>query len=292
MTGNEALYNREFSRRQAAHGIDAWVWNDLPRDVTGLLCGDPKVLFAEPTAEVLQTGARTTIIRKEWRDTVGKSWHLIIKKFRERRYPLGLERLRSRSRALQNLEAALLLRQHGISTALPLAAIEYRSRGRLEDSYYVTEEIIESVQLRRLWEALFIKRSAPGYFRKKRAVLRQLGELIAKMHGSKLYHPDLKDSNILTCLTNDGDKHLENEPFVLVDLDRLRQEETLPSRKRIKNLMQICRTRYLTDRDKLFFLKTYADRLQLTRKNRGVLNRRVIALCRDEETKRKYSRNR
>jgi tRNA A-37 threonylcarbamoyl transferase component Bud32 len=291
MSRNELSYEREFSHRQASHGIDAWLWNELPDDLIGVLGDDPKVFCDEPAAQVLKSGPRTSIIRSEWQDALGKKWRLIIKKFRERPYPLGFERLRLRSRAMQNLQAALLLRHYGIATARPLAVLEQRKRGRLDHSYYVSEEIEESVQLRTVWKTLLRKRSEPEYFRKKRALLRRLAELIAKMHGSKLYHPDLKDSNILMRPKND-DKHLENEQFVLVDLDRLRQEKTLPSRKRTKNLMQICRTRYLTDRDKLFFLKIYAERLQLTSKNRRVLNRSVIALCRNEETKRKYSRNR
>lgn len=285
MARNEALYDREFSHRHAPYGIDAWVWNELPGDLAALWCGDFTDLFAGPTAEILQTGPRTTILRREWQDGGGKSWRLIIKEFRERRYPLGLERLRSRSRAVQNLEAALLLRRNAISTALPLAAVEHRSRGRLDHSYYVTEEIRESVQLRMVWKTLFSQRSEPECFLTKRGVLQQLAELIARIHGLNLYHPDLKDSNILTRLTNGG-----SERFVLVDLDRLREERKLSRRKRIKNLMQICRTQYLTERDKLFFLKIYADRLDLTRKERGVLNRRVIALCRNEETKRKLPR--
>jgi hypothetical protein len=287
MAQNETSYEREFSHYQAPDGIDAWLWKQLPNDLVSVLCGDPKLLCGDPTAEVLKRGARTSIIRREWRDAFGRSWRLIIKKFRERPYPLGFERLRPRSMALQNLQAALLLRHYGIATALPVAVLEQRKRGRLENSYYVSEEIIDSVQLRALWRVLLKRRSEQEYFRKKRAALKQLAELIARMHGVKLYHPDLKESNILTRLTNGG-----NERFVLIDLDRLREEGKLSWRKRIKNLMQICRTRYLTERDKLFFLKIYADRMQLTRKNRGVVNRRVIVLCRNEETKRKYSRNR
>lgn len=285
MSRKELSYERDFSHRQAPHGIDSWLWNQLPDDLIGLLCGDPKVLCGEPAARVLKRGPRTSIIRREWQDTAGKKWGLIIKKFRERPYPLVLERLRSQSKALQNLQAALLLRHYGIATALPLAVLEQRKRGRLEHSYYVSEEIAESIQLRKLWEALFRKRSDAKCFRNKRGVLKRLAELIARIHGLKLYHPDLKDSNILARLS-DG----EREPFVLVDLDRLREEGKLPWRKRTKNLMQICRTRYLTDRDKLFFLKVYADRLELTRKERGALNRSVISLCRNEEHKRRLRR--
>lgn len=89
--------------------------------------------------------------------------------------------------------------------------------------------------------------------REKLAIARELGRLIGAMHGYRIYHADLKTSNI---------KVLRNPvSFVLMDTDKVSQARSLSRRKRIKNMVQINTTipRHVSRSMRMAFIHAYAE---------------------------------
>jgi tRNA A-37 threonylcarbamoyl transferase component Bud32 len=81
-----------------------------------------------------------------------------------------------------------------------------------------------------------------------------LARLLSRLHRRKIYHNDFKDANIVVSATSPGD-----EKFFLLDVEGVRRCWYVSGRRRLKNLVQLNRTlgKFLTQADKLFFLKAY-----------------------------------
>jgi serine/threonine protein kinase len=155
------------------------------------------------------------------------------------------------------LTGALTLLQAGYHTAKPVAAVEYRSRGILIKSLYFSEEIPGAKAVDTFWrENLTTLRGADGYC-KRRAFLRALAHLLSSLHSQRIYHNDLKASNILI---RNEQAPMEG-PFSLIDLQGLRRCFYVSKRRRIKNLAQLGRTlgQLLSRSEKLFFLRAYNE---------------------------------
>jgi len=86
-------------------------------------------------------------------------------------------------------------------------------------------------------------------------VLRTLARLFKSVHEKRIYHNDLKASNILARDKGPATK----EMYSLIDLQGVRKCFYLSKRRRIKNLAQINRTlgNHLTTTEKLSFIKAY-----------------------------------
>jgi tRNA A-37 threonylcarbamoyl transferase component Bud32 len=98
---------------------------------------------------------------------------------------------------------------------------------------------------------------------------------VYRLHASGIYHRDLKGSNILVQKVEKG-----NIDFVLIDLDRVRMNRAFRWRKRIKNLIQICRLRRLSDRDKVLFLSEYSRQCGVSKRKMKSLVKRIVRLTR------------
>jgi tRNA A-37 threonylcarbamoyl transferase component Bud32 len=160
------------------------------------------------------------------------------------------------SAAMRSLSGAAVLLQAGYATAQPIAALEYRRRGVLRKSLYLSEEVTGAKTVENFWrEDLIVSRGTEGY-RKRRAFLRALARLFKSLHKDKIYHNDLKASNILVYRAGSAEN-----TFVLIDLQGLRRCFYVSKRRRIKNLAQLNRTLgvYATRTEKLYFVKTYGE---------------------------------
>jgi hypothetical protein len=163
----------------------------------------------------------------------------------------------SRSAAARSLSGAALLRDAGIKTAVPLAAVEVRRWGMLERSFYVSEEIVGAKTADAYWRENVKPLAGGSGFQARQRFLRGLGRLFQTLHQKRIYHNDLKDFNILVRVDAVG-----RDEFFILDLEGMRWCRRLSARRRIKNLVQLNRTlgRYLTRSEKLGFLKFYLDR--------------------------------
>jgi len=158
------------------------------------------------------------------------------------------------SAALRSLSGAATLLREGYATARPIAAVEHRRRGVLIRSF-LAEEVTEAKTIVDYWcEDLLSLKGIDGHL-KRRAVLRTLARLFKSLHEKRIYHNDLKASNILARDKGPATK----EMYSLIDLQGVRKCFYLSKRRRIKNLAQINRTlgNHLTTTEKLSFIKAY-----------------------------------
>lgn len=185
-----------------------------------------------------------------------------------------LASLFSASAALRSLSGAATLLQEGYAIAPPIAAVEYRHRGVLIKSFYLAEEIAEAKTIADYWrEDLVSLRGVAGQL-KRRAVLRTLARVFKSLHERRIYHNDLKASNILAVDRGSATEGI----FSLIDLQGLKKCFYVSNRRRIKNLAQINRTlgNQLTRTEKCFFIRAYvgddiSDRSKTRRLVRSIL---------------------
>jgi tRNA A-37 threonylcarbamoyl transferase component Bud32 len=161
------------------------------------------------------------------------------------------------SAATRSLFAAAILLKAGHDTARPIAAMEYRIWGVLTKSLHLSEEISGAKTVDTYWrEVLTPLKGVSGYLR-RRDFIRSLARMFHSLHTQKIYHNDLKASNILA---RDGEEPAA-DLFNLVDLQGVRKCFYLSTRRKIKNLAQLNRTLgpLLSKTEKLFFLNAYGD---------------------------------
>jgi hypothetical protein len=139
----------------------------------------------------------------------------------------------------------------GFLPAPALAAIEFRHRGLLAKSFFVTARVEGAVPIDQYWWNL---RRAPGGVR--RAFVADLARLFAALHRAAISHGDLKDANVLVREAPDG-----RRSFYLLDLERVHRRRGLSTRRRVKNLVQVHRTlgRLASLRENLYFLRYYLE---------------------------------
>jgi len=159
------------------------------------------------------------------------------------------------SAALRSLSGAATLLREGYATARPIAAVEHRRRGVLIRSFLSCRGSNGSKNDRRL-----LVRGPPFAKRHRRSLektgrVENIGILFKSLHEKRIYHNDLKASNILVRDKGPATK----EMYSLIDLQGVRKCFYLSKRRRIKNLAQINRTlgNHLTTTEKLSFIKAY-----------------------------------
>lgn len=263
----------EFRFIAVGNGLVGWVRNDLPQELLVDLVRDPKIFFSAPASEILKNVRKATVIRRVVNDREGVARRVIIKRF----HPGSLLRragsLIVPSRAARCLRAALLLKKAGIETASPLVALESRKWKGLGASYYMSEELTSVQSLRALLKHILSAFPQTEGRLLKFRLLRGVARLFYQLHASGIYHRDLKGSNILVCGWESPRWEL-----LLVDLDGVSRMGYLWRSRRIKNLVQLCRIRSWSVRDKIYFLKNYSDLFPLEKAGRKRLWRKVLAL--------------
>ena len=167
-----------------------------------------------------------------------------------------------------SLRGALLLESRGLDTPLPIAAVELRSWKDLGTSYYVAEEIEESESLRALWQTTLAALPRAHTLHMRKRVLEHIAALFFRLHSEGIFHQDLKGTNILL-QGNEADEYR----LFLVDVGDVRRPRRLLWQQRVRNLAQICEIpgRFWTQREKVFFLKRYADLYALAKDRRRAL---------------------
>ncbi len=124
--------------------------------------------------------------------------------------------------AKRSWRGALTLLFNGIPVADPVALVLFRDK----KSMLITKAL-DQPDLDKFIECEYDRMSLDD----KHRIAKSLGSLIGDLHKKKIYHADLKASNIKADLS--GSK------FFLLDTDRVEQKRILSLRKRLKNLVQI-----------------------------------------------------
>lgn len=178
------------------------------------------------------------------------------------------------SPARRALLGARALMQAGFSTARPIAALDHRRWSLLIKSFYLTEEIAGAKTVLDHWREDLRPLAGRQGRLKRRAILWELAQLFKSLHAKRIYHNDLKASNILARRSGRTAEGI----FSLIDLQGVRKCRYLSRRRRVKNLAQLHRTLgdELRRSEKLYFLKTYLGEEPFARKRTRHFIRAVL----------------
>jgi serine/threonine protein kinase len=215
---------------------------------------DPDYFFDLPGCEIIKDQRKIKVARVRI-EIHGDVKTVFVKRYNAFSWRYRFTSFFRSSGAVRSLNGAAILAGSGIRTLRPLAAVESRSWGMLNRSFFLSEEIEGSKTVDAYWqEELVPVKGKEGMQRRKR-FLRAMGELFRSLHKQGLYHNDLKDANILVC----PDLPSNAERFYLVDLEDIRRYRRLNRRRQVKNLVQLNRSLgpYLRSTDKLRFLASY-----------------------------------
>ena len=154
--------------------------------------------------------------------------------------------------------AARALEVRGIPTPRALALLRCSRRGLPHVSILVTEYLESAVTLRDDLLARYYPRPrADG--REIGARVRELAELVRRLHDSGIYHRDLNPMNYLVPARGTAADLNGAARFQLVDLDSVRARQRLTRRRRCKNLVQLALIPegHIVAADRLRFLRAY-----------------------------------
>lgn len=267
----------EFTSVLARRGLIGWIRKDLPEDLFADFIRDPDGFLNDPSARVLKEGPKTKVIQRRLKEEKGVAREVVVKRFH---YRFLLRRLGFRffqSPAVRSLKGALLLRQRGFHTPVPLAVFEFRNWKDLGTSYYIAEEVRDSYSLRDFWRSALPTLARGDRLAVTRSTLRELAQLLGSLHSMGIYHRDLKASNILVQgWERDGRR------FFLVDLDGVWERHCVSLSKRIKNLIQVRGPWSLKER--IYFFMRYAELFCKSRKDCKTLVRKALVRNRTGKT--------
>ena len=240
-----------FQRRGSlsVHVLEALIQDLLPN-----IEADPDHFFDLPECEIIKDQKKIKVARIKIK-IQGDMRTIYLKRYNAFSWRYRLGSLFQDSGALRSLRGAAILSESGILTARPLAAVDSRSWGMLNGSFFLSEEIQNGKTADAYWrEELLTVKGKEGAERRKR-FLQGMGELFRCLHKQDVYHNDLKDANILVR----RDSRTGSEQFFLLDLEGIRRYRRLNRRRRSKNLVQLNRTlgKYVRRTDKLRFLESY-----------------------------------
>ncbi len=234
-------------------GATIWLERSLFGPAMMNSLANPDAIFAAPDCVMIKDQSKIRVARVRL-PAVQFPAPVYVKRYNAFSWRYRIQSFFSRSGALRSLRGAAILRNAGVATANPLAAVEVRLWGMLASSFYLSEEIIAAKTADAYWRENLKTISGKVGLHRRRRFLTDLSGLFKTVHGARIYHNDLKDFNILVREDGNG-----REEFFVLDLEGVRRCGYLSLRRRVKNLVQLHRTlgRLLSRTDKLRFLKSY-----------------------------------
>ncbi len=223
---------------------------DLIQDIAA----DPDHFFDLPGCEIIKDQKKIKVARAKI-EIEGDVKTVYIKRYNAFSWRYRFGSFFQSSGAIRSLHGAAILSASGIRTARPLAAVESRTWGMLNRSFFFSEEIGGAKTADCYWQEELVQMKGKEGVRKRKRFLCGMGELFRSLHEQAVYHNDLKDANILVHSDPSGGV----EHFYLLDLEGIRHYRNLNRRRQIKNLVQLNRTlgKYLRRVDKVRFLEAY-----------------------------------
>jgi len=170
--------------------------------------------------------------------------------------------LKRPSRAQRNQRRAVRLLHVGVETAIPLARIERTTHPR--SSWLVTEFVADVVDLDQIVLSLLPHLDPRALHKVKAPLSKALVELFARLYNARLYHRDLKASNILFTHWDGREGPVGT---MLVDLDGLRHRRWWNARQRWQPLVRLAASLRdypsLGRTDFARFLRQYLSRVRI-----------------------------
>jgi len=181
-------------------------------------------LLEQPGARIVLRG-RNKVGVVALRLESGATRNVFIKEYRL----VGIDRIKSRvlpSKAVKAWRGAVALVALGIATPSPIAYLERRKRGCVDQGFFLTEEVEGIEEVRRLFREL----PAPAL----RGFLKTLAAFLNACHQKGILHRDLSDGNILSKKNAKGE-----DQFILIDTNRIRLKKRIGLLRRTKNLIRL-----------------------------------------------------
>lgn len=155
------------------------------------------------------------------------------------------------SRARRAFNASLMLRQNGFDAPGVVGLFERRFGPFCTENALLTEEVEAGRSMVEVLNDLCRDASA-GALARKRALIKAFAETVGRMHARGIFHGDLRLGNVLAVQQG------ENLRFFFIDNERTREFHHLPSRLRLKNLVQVNMFIHgITNTDRLRFFGAY-----------------------------------
>lgn len=151
------------------------------------------------------------------------------------------------SKAVKAFAAAKFLLEHHLDTPTPIAIIEKRKSGFLQEAYYITEAISPHFRVKKL----FKQYREEGNFDNISCLMNSVADYTRKMHKAGYVHLDLNLSNFL--LSSLGDNHYR---LTLIDLNRGKYYPQLSGFQKIRD---IARLYWKELRNEFFFIYCQSD---------------------------------
>jgi serine/threonine protein kinase len=246
-------HHREFVLERRG-SLSLHVVRTLTKDLVRKLAPDPDHCFDLPGCEIIKDQKKIKVARVKI-EIQGDAKTVYLKRYNAFSWRYRFGSLFQSSGALKSLNGAAILSESGIRTARPLAAVDSRSWGMLNRSFFLSEEIENGKTADAYWREELLTMKGKEGTRRRKQFLQGIGELFRCLHQQNVYHNDLKDANILVR----PDFSTGSEHFYLLDLEGIRRYRKLNRRRQTKNLVQLNRTlgKYLREPEKLRFLKSY-----------------------------------
>jgi len=202
------------------------------------LLAEPRKLLEASGAEVLLDGRNRVIAVKAPSLSAGTA-DIVIKEYRLQ----GINKLKSRilpSKAAKAWRGAVALEDAGFETPAPIAFLERREGGFVEQSYFVAERVFGGREIRDLFKELSNEALRP--------LLSALAVALFRLHERGILHRDLSDGNVLVKEAAGAFR------FIFLDTNRVRSRGHIGPAARAKNLIRLGVPPALRS----FFLEGYA----------------------------------
>ena len=201
--------------------------------------------FAEKEG-VVKEDRRTAVTLFEF---AGK--RICVKEYRYKSIGLKLKELLRGSKARKGWVKGNEILERGIKGTNPVAFLEKRRWGYLQEAFLIMETHPHFIELRRYLKDNF--GDSQANLAKKKAFIKELAAFIAKLYNLKIAHRDIKISNILV-------KEIDNSwCFALTDWEDLELDKQITGKRLIKGLVQMNSSTplFISFWDRSRFLKEY-----------------------------------
>lgn len=194
---------------------------------------------------------------------------VFVKRVRTGSWLHGLAARARGSRVRRWLDGAAMLEAAGFQRPTPLAALEVRHAGAVQECYLACEPLSRAAILSR---AVFGGVADP---RRRRALLRAVACEVRRLHDAGLYTRDLQETNLMV------EERAGARPRIwFVDLEDFRRARSVSWRRRFTNLIHLDRSlgRFVSRATRMRFLRDYLGDTASNAKERRRVVERVLRL--------------
>jgi tRNA A-37 threonylcarbamoyl transferase component Bud32 len=204
-------------------------WKGVAAEKWSQFVFEPEKLTQKPDLIFKSENGNITLLKNI--EVNGKKIPFVIKKTVNRTGIRALADFARAPKSQRNFYLAVLLKQKDIEVAQPVAALWHKKEGNI----YITEYIPNSLNL---YEVAFGKnKEILTKFSARKAVIRQVAEILAKLHKANFWHRDSKAGNFIIYKDNNGRYRVK-----LIDLDGIKQNSTSQEENHIRTLSRLAET--------------------------------------------------